>query len=68
MRSTMLGRLSSSQDLSMGRSISRTRSSSVRAFCTSTVCTSALKAVSTAAEASLDKSPPSMPCARERRA
>ena len=34
MRSTSPGRLSSSQDLSIGRSISFTRSSSVRAFCT----------------------------------
>ena len=34
MRSTNVGRLSSSHDFSMGRSISRTRSSSVRAFCT----------------------------------
>ena len=50
MRSTMPGRLSSSHDLSIGRSISRTRSSSVRAFCTSTVWASALKAESTAAE------------------
>ena len=32
-RSTMPGRLSSSQAFSIGRSISRTRSSSVRAFC-----------------------------------
>ena len=52
-RSTMPGRLSSSQDLSIGRSISRTKSSSVRAFCTSTVCASALKAKSTAALVSL---------------
>ena len=43
-RSTMPGRLSSSQVLSIGRSISRTRSSSVRPFCTSTVCASVLKA------------------------
>ena len=49
-RSTMPGRLSSSQDLSIGRSISRTRSSSVRAFCTSTVCASELNAESTAAD------------------
>ncbi len=48
-RSTRPGRLSSSQVLSSGRSISRTRSSSVRAFCTSTVWASVLNAESTAA-------------------
>ena len=47
-RSTSPGRLSSSQVLSIGRSISRTRSSSVRAFCTSTVCASVLNAELTA--------------------
>src|SRR4051812_49572161 len=57
MRSTMPGRLSSSHDLSSGRSISFTRSSSVRAFCTSTVWASALKAESTAAEVCDDISP-----------
>ena len=50
----MPGRLSSSHDFSSGRSISRTRSSSVRAFCTSTVWASALKAESTAAEVADD--------------
>ena len=54
MRSTMPGRLSSSQDLSNGRSISRTRSSSVRAFCPITVCASELKALSTAATVSFE--------------
>ncbi len=49
MRSTRLGRLSSSHDLSIGRSISFTRSSSVRAFCPMMVCASELNALSTAA-------------------
>src|SRR5215472_12068316 len=48
MRSTSPGRLSSSQDFSIGRSISLTRSSSVRALLLSTVCASVLKADSTA--------------------
>ena len=48
MRSTRPGRLSSSQDLSIGRSISLTRSSSVRALLLSTVWASVLKALSTA--------------------
>src|SRR5919199_2128129 len=47
-RSTKAGRLSSSQDFSIGRSISLTRSSSVRALLLSTVLASALKADSTA--------------------
>ena len=46
MRSTTCGRLSSSQDFSIGRSISLTRSSSVRAFWANTVCASELKAES----------------------
>src|SRR6202048_2027385 len=48
MRSTNPGRLSSSQDFSIGRSISLTRSSSVRALLLSTVWASVLKALSTA--------------------
>jgi YNFM family putative membrane transporter len=48
-RSTILGRLSSSQALSIGLSISRTRSSSVREFCTKMVWASELNAMSTAA-------------------
>ena len=48
MRSTRPGRLSSSQDFSIGRSISLTRSSSVRALLLSTVLASVLKADSTA--------------------
>src|SRR5438132_14182447 len=48
MRSTSPGRLSSSQDFSIGRSISLTRSSSVRALLLSTVWASVLKADSTA--------------------
>ena len=44
MRSTSPGRLSSSQDFSIGRSISLTRSSSVRALLLSTVLASELKA------------------------
>src|ERR1700742_499438 len=48
MRSTSPGRLSSSQDFSIGRSISLTRSSSVRALLESTVWASELKADSTA--------------------
>src|SRR5580704_15617922 len=47
-RSTSPGRLSSSQDLSIGRSISLTRSSSVRALLLSTVWASELNADSTA--------------------
>src|SRR6476646_2848441 len=47
-RSTNPGRLSSSQDFSMGRSISLTRSSSVRALLLSTVLASELEADSTA--------------------
>src|SRR5262249_54778939 len=57
MRSTRPGRLSSSQDLSIGRSISLTRSSSVRAFCPMMVCASVLKARSTAAIVSLEINP-----------
>src|SRR5258708_35412128 len=48
MRSTSPGKLSSSQDLSIGRSISLTRSSRVRALLLSTVLASVLKADSTA--------------------
>src|ERR1700738_5208350 len=48
MRSTNPGRLSSSQDFSIGRSISLTRSSSVRALLLSTVLARLLKADSTA--------------------
>src|SRR3954469_6863905 len=48
MRSTKPGRLSSSQDFSIGRSISLTRSSSVRALLLSTVLASELNADSTA--------------------
>src|ERR1700759_3895670 len=48
MRSTSPGRLSSSQDFSIGRNISLTRSSSVRALLLSTVWASVLKADSTA--------------------
>src|ERR1700694_5292431 len=48
MRSTSPGKLSSSQDLSIGRSISLTRSSSVRALLLSTVLARVLKADSTA--------------------
>src|SRR6201985_1342496 len=55
MRSTSPGRLSSSQDLSIGRSISLTRSSSVRALLLSTVCASVLNADSTADTVDLDK-------------
>src|SRR3954447_25359914 len=47
-RSTKPGRLSSSQDFSIGRSISLTRSSSVRALLLSTVLASVLNADSTA--------------------
>src|SRR5262249_28131227 len=53
-RSTRPGRLSSIQDLSIGRSISFTRSSSVRAFCPSTVWASALNALSTACAVACD--------------
>src|SRR5437762_9663488 len=48
MRSTSPGRLSSSQDFSIGRSISLTRSSSVRALLLSTVWARELNADSTA--------------------
>src|SRR5258708_24900227 len=48
MRSTNPGRLSSSQDFSIGRSISLTRSSRVRALLLSTVLARVLKADSTA--------------------
>src|ERR1700742_4170531 len=48
MRSTRPGRLSSRQDFSIGRSISLTRSSSVRALLLKTVCARLLKADSTA--------------------
>ena len=58
-RSTRPGRLSSSQALSIGLSISRTRSSSVREFCTSTVCANVLKARSTAAVVRGDSRPSS---------
>src|SRR5664279_2316945 len=47
-RSTSPGRLSSSQDFSIGRSISLTRSSSVRALLLSTVLARLLNADSTA--------------------
>src|SRR4029079_5148295 len=57
MRSTIPGRLSSSHDLSIGRSISRTRSSSVRAFCPITVWASVLNALSTAFTVSLEINP-----------
>jgi hypothetical protein len=57
MRSTRPGRLSSSQAFSIGRSISFTRSSSVRALLPSTVCASELKALSTAAMVALEMSP-----------
>ena len=46
-RSTSGGRLPSSQSFSMGRSISATKSSSVRAFCARIVWASALKAPET---------------------
>src|SRR6201994_3023443 len=55
MRSTSPGRLSSSQDLSIGRSISLTRSSSVRALLLSTVWASVLKADSTADTVVVDR-------------
>src|SRR5882757_10437961 len=48
MRSTSPGKLSSSQDFSIGRSISLTRSSSVRALLLNTVLARLLKADSTA--------------------
>jgi hypothetical protein len=57
-RSTMPGRLSSSQTLSIGCSISRTRSSSVRELFTRTVCASALKAACTALLTSREMSCP----------
>src|SRR5580704_16192020 len=53
-RSTSPGRLSSSQDFSIGRSISLTRSSSVRALLLSTVWASVLNADSTADTVDLD--------------
>src|SRR5436305_14266876 len=55
MRSTRPGRLSSSQDFSIGRSISLTRSSRVRALLLSTVLASVLKADSTADTVDRDK-------------
>src|SRR5262249_6063940 len=55
MRSTSPGRLSSSQDFSIGRSISLTRSSKVRALWLSTVWASVLKADSTADTVDWDK-------------
>src|SRR5437588_9989539 len=54
-RSTRPGRLSSSQDFSIGRSISLTRSSSVRALLLSTVWASVLKADSTADTVECDR-------------
>src|SRR5665213_1144391 len=54
-RSTRLGRLSSSQDFSIGRSISLTRSSSVRALLLSTVWASELNADSTAETVERDR-------------
>ena len=56
-RSTMAGRFSSSQVLSIGRSSSLMKSSSVRPSRTCTVCASALKAESTAAAAGAERSP-----------
>src|SRR5947209_14193614 len=55
MRSTSPGRLSSSQDFSIGRSISLTRSSRVRALLLSTVWASVLKADSTADTVDCDR-------------
>src|SRR5438132_8777748 len=55
MRSTSPGRLSSSQDFSIGRNISLTRSSSVRALLLSTVWASVLKADSTAPTVERDR-------------
>src|SRR5258705_2871043 len=55
MRSTSPGRLSSSQDLSIGRSISLTRSSRVRALLLSTVLANELKADSTADTVECDR-------------
>src|SRR5476649_568463 len=54
-RSTSPGRLSSSQDFSIGRSISLTRSSSVRALLLSTVLASELNADSTAETVERDR-------------
>ena len=54
-RSTNPGKLSSSQDFSIGRSISLTRSSSVRALLLSTVLARELKADSTAETVERDK-------------
>ena len=55
MRSTNPGRLSSSQDFSIGRSISLTRSSNVRALLLRTVLARLLKADSTADTVERDK-------------
>src|SRR6202163_4057366 len=55
MRSTSPGKLSSSQDFSIGRSISLTRSSSVRALLLSTVWASVLNADSTADTVECDR-------------
>ena len=55
MRSTNPGKLSSSQDFSIGRSISLTRSSNVRALLLSTVLARLLKADSTADTVERDK-------------
>src|SRR6516225_12414360 len=55
MRSTNPGRLSSSQDFSIGLSISLTRSSRVRAFWLSTVWARLLKADSTAETVERDR-------------
>src|ERR1700692_3520934 len=54
-RSTNPGKLSSSQDFSIGRSISLTRSSSVRALLLSTVLANELKADSTADTVECDR-------------
>src|SRR6202035_3521871 len=55
MRSTRPGRLSSSQDFSIGRSISLTRSSRVRALLLSTVLARVLNADSTAETVERDR-------------
>src|ERR1700678_1575087 len=55
MRSTNPGRFSSSQDFNIGRSISLTRSSSVRALLLSTVWARLLKADSTADTVECDR-------------
>src|SRR3569832_255468 len=57
MRSTMPGRLTASQLLSIGRSISLTRSSSVRALLPRTVLASELNALSTAERVDADIRP-----------